>query len=66
MRLLWIVTAALLLAACGERSEEPVAGERRYQGKPDTPAWGGGDRTAWVAEIHRRAMTQNEYERINR
>jgi hypothetical protein len=54
-----------VLAGCGER--EPVAeaqSERRYQGKPDTPPWGEGERANWEAKIKSRQLTQNEYIRI--
>jgi hypothetical protein len=35
------VIAAVALAACGERDQEPMtqAGEKRYQGKRDTKPW---------------------------
>ena len=41
------------LAACSERPQEPTvqSGEKRYQGKPDTPAWGSGDRVAWETKF---------------
>ena len=50
----------------------------KYQGKPDTQAWdnaplayGGaewtkGDRSSWESQINRRAMGQNEDNRIYR
>jgi hypothetical protein len=63
IRLLFSITL-LSLAACGER-EQLAEGERTYQGKPDTPAWGTGDRAAWEEQINRRALAQNEYVRIN-
>jgi hypothetical protein len=56
--------AAFSLVACGERGQI-AEGERAYQGKPDTPAWGDGDRGAWEKQINRRTLTQNEYRRIN-
>ncbi len=60
----WILVVAVLgLAACGDR--EPVAqGERAYQGKADTPAWGTGDRASWETKLKARQLTQNEYRRI--
>src|SRR5687767_5001807 len=33
------------LAACGERSQEPQAGKRSYQGKRDTLPWDNGPMT---------------------
>ena len=62
MRLLFLI-ALLGLAACGDR-EQLAEGQRTYQGKPDTPAWGDGDRAAWEEKINRRALAQNEYKRI--
>jgi hypothetical protein len=63
-----LLFAALLLglAACTERPQEPLnaQGEKRYQGKPDTPSWGTGDRTAWENALKRRQLTQHEDRRI--
>jgi hypothetical protein len=63
--LLLAVVAALALAACGDRDQvlEPVS-EKRYQGKPDTPPWGDGERANWETRIKNRQLTQNEYKRI--
>lgn len=59
-----LLLAVLGLSACGER-EQIAEGKRSYQGKPDTPAWGSGDRAAWETKIKARQLTQNEYRRIN-
>jgi hypothetical protein len=64
-----LLVAALLafgLAACTERPQEPFTaqGEKRYQGKADTPAWGSGDRAAWEDRIKHRQLTQHEDRRI--
>jgi hypothetical protein len=66
MRALLFAALVLGLVACTERPQEPVnaQGEKRYQGKPDTPAWGNGDRAAWENGIKQRQMTQNEDRRI--
>jgi len=72
------LAAALLLAACGESTQVTVYKQGKYQGKPDTQAWdnaplayGGaewtkGDRSSWESQINRRAMGQNEDNRIYR
>ena len=66
------------LAACGERSQEPQAGKRSYQGKRDTLPWdngpmtaeyrGGqwkkGDRASWEDSIKQRQLGQHEHRRI--
>jgi hypothetical protein len=65
MARLALLAALLALAACGNR-DHVAEGTRAYQGKPDTPAWGAGDRTAWEAGIKARQLTQNEYQRIGR
>ncbi len=64
-----VLLASLLafgVAACTERPQEPISaqGEKRYQGKPDTPAWGGGDRAVWENALKRRQLTQHEDRRI--
>ena len=64
-----LLLASLLafgVAACSERPQEPITaqGEKRYQGKPDTPAWGSGDRVAWETKLKQRQMTQHEDRRI--
>jgi hypothetical protein len=67
MRLLLVAAIVLGLSACAERAQEPVAGAqgaKRYQGKPDTPAWGSGDRVAWTSRIKERQLTQHEDRRI--
>ena len=47
-----------------EQVIEPVS-EKRYQGKPDTPPWGEGERASWEARIKNRQLTQHEYRRIH-
>ena len=75
-----IVVASFALAGCGERDQEPVAGEnkRSYQGKRDTLPWdneplaaefrGGkwskGDRVSWETQIKTRQFGQHEDKRI--
>ena len=61
-RLLLFITL-VGLAACGDR-EQLAEGPRSYQGKPDTAAWGNGDRATWEAGIKARQLTQHEYKRI--
>jgi hypothetical protein len=72
------VLAAAFLAGCGEQAQVTVYKQGKYQGKPDTRSWdnaplayGGaewtkGDRTSWENQINRRAMGQNEDNRIYR
>ena len=59
-----LVMALLGLSACADR-EQVAQAKRGYQGKPDTAAWGSGDRASWEAEIDRRTLAQDEYKRIN-
>ena len=69
MRLLRAVLlgAALVLAGCGERSQQVSYSKGRYAGKPDTPAWAGdgfkNDRAVWERAIKARNLRQSEYER---
>ena len=80
MRLLALILAVFLVAACGERAQV-AQGERTYQGKRDTKAWDNsppadatnasgkwtkGDKASWEAEIKARQLSQNEYQRIGR
>ncbi len=82
MRLLALILALLLVAACGER-EQVAEGKRTYQGKRDTKAWDNapldyaanlnhgstwnkGDEASWEQSIKARQLTQNEYQRIGR
>ena len=64
MKIFLVVAALFALAACGDRDPMPQ-GERTYQGKPDTPPWGTGDRANWETKLKARQLTQNEYKRIN-
>jgi hypothetical protein len=63
--LLVLIIAAVGLAACGEREQvmEPQS-EKGYQGKPDTPPWGEGDRAAWENTLKARQYAQHEDRRI--
>jgi hypothetical protein len=64
MRTLILAIAILGLAACGEEPQVVVYKQGKYQGKPDTPSWGDGDREAWERGIKSRQLTQNEYGRM--
>jgi hypothetical protein len=64
MRVLLLLLAAFALAACGEQADVVVYKQGKYQGKPDTPAWGSGDRASWETALKARQLTQNEYKRI--
>ncbi len=64
MRWLLLVLLPLGLAACGEEQQVVVYKQGTYQGKPDTPAWGDGDRKAWEERIKVRQLTQHEHKRI--
>jgi hypothetical protein len=78
MKPVLIIVLLMGLTACGERSQEPVSGERGYQGKRDTLPWdnapltaeyrGGkwnkGDRASWETSIKDRQLTQHEHRRI--
>lgn len=61
--------AALVLAGCGERSQQLSYSKGRYAGKPDTPAWAGDDfknsRVEWERAIKARNLRQNEYHRTS-
>ena len=70
------LAATLLLAACGESTQVTVYKQGKYQGKPDTQAWDNaplaygdaswtkGDRSSWESQINKRALGQNEDNRI--
>jgi hypothetical protein len=47
MRPVLIFVVSIFLAACGKADEVVIYKQGKYQGKPDTPAWGDGDRAAW-------------------
>jgi hypothetical protein len=78
MKTILVLLLVLGLAACGERSQEPQAGQRSYQGKRDTLPWdndpltaeyrGGkwnkGDRASWETSIKARQLAQHEHRRI--
>ncbi len=78
MKPVLVLALILGLAACGERSQEPQAGKRSYQGKRDTLPWdngpmtaeyrGGqwkkGDRASWEDSIKQRQLAQHEHKRI--
>ncbi|AVR96385.1 hypothetical protein [Pseudoduganella armeniaca] len=75
MKRLVIVTAALLLAACGEvdQSKQGAGVERgdhaAYTGAHGTIAakgWEAGSRSSWQQQIRNRGQLQNEYNRIAR
>jgi hypothetical protein len=59
-----LAVLALGLAACGEKEQVVFYKQGKYQGKPDTPAWGDGERAAWEAQIRTRQLTQHEHKRI--
>jgi hypothetical protein len=60
--------AALVLAGCGERPQVVNYKQGKYQGKPDTPAWGNapfnGNRQQYENAINTRTQSQNEYVRL--
>ena len=70
--------AALLAAGCGEETQVTVYKQGKYQGKPDMRPWDNaplansgeqwtqGDRASWENQIAKRAMGQNEDNRIYR
>ena len=61
--------AALVLAGCGEQTQQVSYSKGRYAGKPDTPAWAGNEfknsRADWERAIKARNLRQNEYERTS-
>ena len=68
--LLVALGAALLLGACGERSQTAFASHRKddapaYKGAEGDPFmaknWTPGDRTSWENQIRARGQYQNEY-----
>ena len=68
-RLLALLAAACLLAACGEK--EQTAGTRKADGKPWEASrsvyladgWKTSDQAAWEQQMRQRAQGQNEYSR---
>jgi hypothetical protein len=64
MKALVLAIALLGLAACTEEAQVVVYEQGEYQGKPDTPPWGDGDRDQWEAQIKQRQLTQHEDRRI--
>jgi hypothetical protein len=64
IKTLLFAVAVLGLVACGEREQVVVYKQGKYQGKPDTPAWGDGDRASWEAQIKKRQLAQHEHKRI--
>jgi hypothetical protein len=72
------IAAALGIAGCGDRPQETVQKQGRYQGKPDTNPWENdstaslyttskwtkGDKTSWEDALKQRALSQNEYNRV--
>jgi len=66
------LTAAALLAACGDRPQEMgAAGKAKgsapsWQGTTNgnaAPGWKAGDEQSWEEQMRRRAQNQNEYTR---
>jgi hypothetical protein len=78
MRTVIAIAVLALMAACGERPQEPTEVKRGYQGKRDTLPWdntpltaeyrGGqwkkGDRASWEDSIKQRQLAQHEHRRI--
>jgi len=61
-------TAALVLAACGERPQVINYKQGTYQGKPDSPPYNAqfnGNRQEWEDAIRTRNQAQNEYKKTN-
>ena len=56
------------LAGCGERSQVVDYKQGKYQGKPDSPAYGSapwnGNKRDWELALASRNQNQNEYKRI--
>ena len=64
MKAALLLTAALALTGCGEAEQVVVYKQGKYQGKPDTPAWGERDREVWEKDLRNRQLTQDENRRI--
>lgn len=71
-RMLTIVAAAALLAACGEQPQ--TAGGNRQDAAPYTgtgkaftdPGWKAGDKTSWESHLKARGLnSQNDYAKSN-
>ena len=68
-----IVSAAVLLAACGEKAQTIGGGSKQdaaaYSGTGSVfvaPGWKQGDKTSWESELRARGQNgQNEYNRVN-
>lgn len=73
IRTLALVTAALALAACGEKpqsmkeSAKQDAAAFNGTGMPfAAPGWKAGDKASWEAQLRTRAQnSQNEYNKVN-
>jgi hypothetical protein len=75
-RVSWLLLlVALGVSACGEvnQGKEPKAAKRDdappWQGAKNDPfvvkGWTQGDKASWEAQMRTRAMTQNEYNKVN-
>jgi len=64
--LLIVLAASLGLAACADR-DEPAAGSRSYQGKPDAHSWDNvpQERASLEARLKLRQLAQDEQRRIS-
>lgn len=74
-KLLCVLAAAGMLAACGEKGDVVNYKQGKYQGKPDTRPyesapgpyaggkWTAGDKSSWETSIKQRQQAQNEYNR---
>ena len=63
-----VASAAVTVAACGERPQTISYKQGTYQGKPDTPPYDAqfkGNRQEWENAIRTRNQAQNEYKRTN-
>ena len=73
IRALALVTAALALAACGEKPQSMKESAKQDEaafngtGMPFVaPGWKVGDKTSWEAQLRTRAQnSQNEYNKVN-
>ena len=71
MRAALIVSAAALLAACGEKPQTASTGRSDaapFQGTSlpyQVQGWKAGDKAAWEQQIKTRTQAQNDYAKVN-
>jgi hypothetical protein len=73
MRVLLIAVLAIMLVACGERSQSQADARKAPDAHPWQGAkngyvekgWSPGDKTSWETQLRTRMQSQNEYVKVN-